>query len=234
MDEIDVIRRFRADVPRPDAATVAAAYQRARPQQTIARPKRNLVLAVSLLGAAVVATGALTAVVKLGFSDGTPVAPSELTSRDRYVLGRLLPANASVLRIATRNGRTFHVLRHGEALCFASGPADGDPRLASATCPGTETPRFPSAGRPLLDRSVFEATRRNQQAPFVTRLEGFAADAVREVAIVTVDGARHTTPVLANVYSWAEVPKVPVRELQALGADGHALYTMCVQRGGCP
>lgn len=236
MNELDVIRGFRERVGPPDEQSVAAAYVRLFPTEAPAprrRPPWALPAFAATLVAALLAAAGVAATRELGLF-GSPVPPSSLTAKDRYVLGRVTPGGARVGVIAEHDGRAFYVLRGSGEVCYAVGPVGGDPRLASAICPGAERPPFPSPERPILDRSVFEVTERNQQAPYVTRLEGFAADAVRRVAIVTVQGERHTAPVVDNVYTSTRLPRATVREIVALDAAGHPLYAMCVQRGGCP
>jgi hypothetical protein len=112
-------------------------------------------------------------------------------------------------------------------VCEITYPGDRHPFVGYSCAPD-----FPSPKRPLLDESVFGGG--SPEAPVVTRLEGFAADGVASVEVVSVDGTRASTSVEDNVYMRTEdLPKEAVRSIVARDAEGSPIYTWCLLRGGC-
>lgn len=213
------------------------------------RPRRRAlaVFAVATAaGAIVLATPAFGIGERIrGLFDGTPVEAERLDPRKLHALSAMasgvsprLPSSpaddrrrfrdASFRQIATRNGRAFFVAdRAGGGLCVSVADVGAPRVIGSILC----TPDFPSPARPILDESVFGPM---ISSPHVHRLEGFAADGVASVAVVTVDGLEAVTSVEGNVYSRTDgLPKEPVREIVALDANGERLYGMCFVRGGC-
>ena len=177
--------------------------------------------------------------------DGTPVPSARLSQNQLHVLGAMATGTqprlaaseqeslarvgaAHLRRIATRDGRSYYVAnRAGGGLCLTITYA-GDPNpFVGYRC----SPDFPSPEQPLADESVFAGS---LDAPVVRRIEGFAADGVATVAVVTADGSRVTTPVEDNVYLRTDgLPTEPVREIVALDPTGNQLYSQCLTRGGC-
>jgi hypothetical protein len=216
------------------------------------RPRRRAlaVLAVSaVLGAIVVATPAFGIGERIrGLFDGTPVDTESLPSNDLHVASamvhgvsprvpvtgreaRLRGAATEVRQLASRNGRNFFVIEnpHGDR-CFAVGPVEKHEYVfGQVGC--SRSPVFPSPARPIFDFSVFSGL----DGPRVRRIEGFAADGITQVGVVTEDGdVEALTDVENNVYSReGDLPKQSVRELVALDAHGERVYSMCLVRGGC-
>lgn len=116
----------------------------------------------------------------------------------------------------------------GGGLCVSISPATDPGPRAGYQC----SPDFPSARRPLLDESVFGGS---PQEPVLTRLEGFAADGVARVAVITDAGERTAeTAVEDNVYLRTDgLPSDRVRGIVALDSAGAPLYTYCIAGGGC-
>ena len=212
------------------------------------RPRRRALAALAVaaaLGAILVATPAFGVGERIrGLFDGTPVEVERLDARKLHALSAMasgvsprVPASpaddrrrlreASFRQIATRNGRAFFVAdRAGGGLCVSVADVGAPGVIGSILC----TPDFPSPARPILDESVFGPI----SSPQVHRLEGFAADGVASVAVVTVDGIEATTRVGGNVYSRTDdLPKEPVRKLVALDLNGERVYGMCLVQGGC-
>ena len=176
---------------------------------------------------------------------GEPVSTDQLSSEQMHVLGAMasgvsprLPASAQeslarvrasdLRRIAARDGSSYYVAhRHGGGLCvMISHPGDQHP-FSSYFC----SPDFPSPKQPVLDESVFGGS---LDAPVIRRLEGFAADGVAKVAVLTAGGSEAETLVQDNVYVRTEgLPKESVLGIIARDAEGTAVYKFCVVRGGC-
>jgi hypothetical protein len=212
-------------------------------QDVVARARRAKRRRVALLAAGAAAVLAL-AVPALGIGgrltdvfSGEPVSTDQLSSEQMHVLGAMasgvsprLPASAEeslarvrasdLRRIATRNGSAYYAAdRRGGGLCVM------------VSHPGFCSPDFPSPKQPILDESVFGGS---LDAPVIRRLEGFAADGVASVAVLTAGGSEAETPVQDNVYERTEeLPKESVRGIVARDAKGMAVYRFCVVRGGC-
>jgi hypothetical protein len=225
------------------------------------RPRRRALAALAIaaaLGAIVAATPAFGVGERIrGLFDGTPVEAERLDPRKLHALSAMasgvsprLPASeredrarfeaSSFRQIATRGNRAFFVADiSSDGLCVSVADV-GDPDVIGAIgC----SPDFPSAERPIFDesrlraRQVFENGRfRGLAEPFAaTRLEGFAADGVASVGLLTVDGAIEAlTPVEDNVYLRTEgLPTEPIAAIVALDAEGNRLYSQCMVRKGC-
>jgi hypothetical protein len=214
------------------------------------RARRRLVGLVALVVLAVaVATPALGVGDRLLelFDGGTPVTPDRLSQSDLGVLSAIvsgerptqIPAKTqetlarlgvtSIRQIATRGERVYYVLETVSGKrCFALGYVGQENLFGSAACLGTSS-AFPSPSEPMLDWSVFH-TRPGDGASHVWRLEGFAADGVASVGVITVDGdLEAVTPVQDNVYmANRDLPIQPIREIVAFAANGDRLYSLCV------
>jgi len=88
---------------------------------------------------------------------------------------------------------------------------------------------FPSAERPLLDSSVVEGVSKESKQVKLFRLEGFAADPVKRVAIIGYDGTLLVdAPVVDNTYLRVDgLPNVPAAGITALDAGGNRIFTQC-------
>jgi hypothetical protein len=226
------------------------------------RPRRRALAALAVaaaLGAIVVATPAFGIGERIrGLFDGTPVEAERLDPRALHNLSAMAsgvsprdPASeqedrarfeaSSFRQIATRGNRVFFVAdRSGGGLCVSVADI-GDPDvIGSIGC----SPDFPSAERPIFDESRIHARviydskgrfRGLAEPQTAMRLEGFAADGVASVALLTVEGAiEAVTPVEDNVYLRTEgLPTEPIAAIVALDADGNRLYSQCMVRKGC-
>lgn len=220
-------------------------------QARAGRPRRRRMLlaaAALMLSAVVVATPAFGIRGRLlGLFEGTPVKTERLSAEELHILSAMthgasprVPASqrqdvarfeaSSLRQIATRNGRAYFVAnRRGGGLCVSVGNIGGPRLLGSILC----VPDFPSASRPILDGTVFVGSL--WRAPIPSRFEGFAADGVASVALMTGNGELTAeTPVDANVYSRTEgLPKQPITAIVALDADGNRLHVLCFAVSDC-
>ncbi len=230
---------------------MGAPVQRASWQDVAARARRSKRRRLTL--AVVVATTVLAlALPTLGIGgrlldlfSGDPVSSNELSAEALRVLGAMsagveprLPASAeesmarvgaaNLRRIATRDGNSFYVAdRAGGGHCLTITHAGDRNPFVSYLC----SPDFPSPKQPIEDESVFGGS---PEAPVLRRLEGFAADGVASVEVVSVNGSRVTTSVEDSVYLRTDgLPSEPVREIVAVDSAGSPLFSMCLIRGGC-
>jgi hypothetical protein len=215
--------------------------------------------AIALLLAILVATPAFGIADRVrDLFHGTPVEAERLSPRALHALSAMAsgvsprePASgsrdrarfeaSSFRQIATRGGRAFFVAdRSGGGLCTSIADVDDPDVIGSIGC----SPDFPSPARPIFDHSLFRARQvfdkhgrfRGLSEPLTaTRFEGFAADGVPTVALVTVDGDMEAvTAVENNVYLWTdELPSEPIAAIVALDAQGNRIYTQCMLRKGC-
>lgn len=226
------------------------------------RPRRYalaLVAATALLLAILVATPAFGIGDRLrDLFHGRPVEAERLSPRTLHALSAMAsgvsprePASgaqdrarfeaSSFRQIATRGGRAFFAAdRAGGGLCTSIADIDDPDVIGSIGC----SPDFPSPARPIFDHSLFRARQvidkhgrfRGLAEPLkATRVEGFAADGVATVALVTVDGGMEAvTAVESNAYLWTgKVPTEPIAAVVALDAQGNRIYTQCMLRKGC-
>jgi len=234
-----------------DELAVGAPVERASWQDVVARAHRSrrrrltltVVVATALLALALPTLGIGGRLLDL-FS-GDPVGSDELSPEALRVLGAMsagveprLPASAqesmarvgaaNLRRIATRDGDSFYVAdRAGGGHCVTITHAGERNPFAGYLC----SPDFPSQKQPLADESVFGGS---PEAPVVRRLEGFAADGVAGIEVVTVSGSRVTTSAEDNVYLRTDrLPSERVREIVAVDSAGSPIYSMCLMRGGC-
>ena len=234
-----------------DELAVDAPVDRASWQDVVARAHRSRRRRLSL--AVVVATAVLAlALPTLGIGgrlldlfSGDPVGSDELSPEALRVLGAMstgvqprLPASAresmaragaaNLRRIATRDGDSFYIAdRAGGGHCMTITHAGDRSPFAGYLC----SPDFPSPKQPIEDESAFGGS---PEAPVMRRLEGFAADGVAAIEVVTVNGSRVTTSVQDNVYLRTDgLPSEPVREIVAIDSAGSQLFGMCVMREGC-
>ncbi len=220
-----------------DVVTRARRARRRRLTLAVVAAGAVLVLALPTLGL----SGGL-----LGLFGGEPVNSDQFSPEQLHVLGAMaagvsprLPATAkqslarvgaaNLRRIATRDGNSYYVAnRAGGGLCVTIAHSGDRNPLIGYLC----SPDFPSPKLPLLDESVFGGG--TIDSPVVTRLEGFAADGVATVEVVTVTGSRVTTPVEDNVYLRTDdLPNEPVRQIAALDSEGKQIYAECLRRGAC-
>jgi hypothetical protein len=209
--------------------------------------RRAAVVGVAALAAIAVAAPAFGLGERLrDLFGGEPVGSERLSAEELHVLGAMaqgvsprVPASqqddlarlgaASLRRIATRGSRAYYVAdRWGGGLCISIGTTDAPRLLGSIAC----SPDFPSPARPIFDQST---SRGPIAQPHVNRLEGFAADGVASVGLVTTDGdLAAVTPVQDNVYLATEgLPAEPVGGIVALDANGTRVYSECFIAAAC-
>jgi hypothetical protein len=181
---------------------------------------------------------------------GTPVSPDRLSpdeqrlfasmSSGKHVLRtepdapelKQLKGKVSIRLLATRGGHTFYVIDvHGPRItqCLAIGRA-GKPRLfGSLTCSSGDD--FPSPERPIADNSTFKGSVGGGIQ--ISRLEGFAADAVAKVGLLDENGKLVApVPVINNTY--LRTTGFPIGELQAIVAfdqSGERVYCEDIAAG---
>jgi hypothetical protein len=123
---------------------------------------------------------------------GKPVALAWSSARAFHV--------SSATVVALREGRAFYRLVTADGVCYATGPAAEVGMIGGEECPPAGT--FPSAARPLLDLSVYEADQHTGHTVHAFRIEGFAADGVATVALRSPSGRESVrVPVSQNVFA---------------------------------
>jgi hypothetical protein len=165
------------------------------------------------------------------------VSPSDVPASKREQLESV--GSTRIRQIAVRDGRTFFVIDKSDGShCYAVGD-EGDSNLfGGIECPAASY--FPTPTHPILDMSAVRLSPTDSQRQLtLMRLEGFAADGVASVAVITASGQiTADTPVIDNVYSAQgnQLPDQPINGLVAFGADGKQLYSQCLTRnaqGAC-
>jgi hypothetical protein len=233
--ELELLRDA-LDYPDADVRErVRALVAERRPQR---RRRRRLAIALAVPAIAVVVTASALAVTGhlWGLSSSSPVPYHRLSRLDRAIVtsSRLFgPRGAHVVRIGARDGIVFYELAHADGnRCYAAGRVGEKNLFDMLACPAPDE-TFPSREQPVFDLSVFELTPTPSGNGKIVRLSGLAADAVRSVGLIGDDGTLYRTPVVDNVYSTDDLPRVPVRALVAFDADGKQVYVQCLARAGC-
>jgi hypothetical protein len=146
----------------------------------------------------------------------------------------------SVSRIAVRGGRAFYVLRRSSGpSCYAIGRRNGAilaPHDTRRSLFGEVACKrgFPSRRLPILDMTGFHAGGFSPSTgivgpSFVTRLAGFATNAIGRVGVIAMNGKTvGLTPVEDNVYINNAVPDVPAKWLIAYDRNGNLVWRECV------
>jgi hypothetical protein len=120
---------------------------------------------------------------------------------------RLAHRRAQVWLLASRDGHNFY--RFGR--CFGVGRSGDPSRFDAARGPAAFgamlcSRRFPSRAQPILDASIYGASRKHPRMTLL-RLSGFASDAVVGISLLDATGRIvRRVPVIGNVYSLANVP----------------------------
>jgi hypothetical protein len=136
-------------------------------------------------------------------------------------LARALGAQQASL-LTVRGARAYYHVDSKDGPCIASGPADLTGELGTVQCPHGP---FPSAERPVVDLSVYEATTREKRELSLYRAAGVAADGVATIEFVRPNGSvALTLPVSGNVFAAASVPVGPIAGLVARDAAGKQLW----------
>jgi hypothetical protein len=216
------------------------------------RRRRSFV--VALVVAAGLATGVGTA---FGFGPelwrivtGTPVNVKQLSAEEKQLLasmssGRAIPrtepdakairnlGQSVSIRLLDRRGRyTFYVVDvHGRRKfrCFATGKANEPVLLGGLMCPYDN--RFPSRQQPILDASAFWAS---QTGSGVSRLAGFAADAVTEVGFLDLHRkVVASVPVIKNTYLRATGLPINPQAIVAFTRSGVRVYCQNIVGDPC-
>jgi hypothetical protein len=183
--------------------------------------RRGILLAVTLLAAAAVATVIAT---RTDASGRGALARVSNPGRSVDLAGTPFARAAGVRRgalLAVRGGRAYYRLDGAEA-CFGTGPAADVGEISGAECPRAE---FPSPDRPVLDLSVYEVTTRGTRELSLFRAEGIAADGVSSIGFLRPNGKiALKVPVRGNVFSTSAVPSGAVKGLVALDASDQELW----------
>jgi hypothetical protein len=231
-----------------DAPVARASWEDVRRRVRRSR-QRTIITAVgvAVVGVAIAAPAVAIGGQRLGlFGGGTPVAADVLSSYNLHVIGAMangtsprVPASkredldrfsaSSLRQIAERDGHAFFVARRRTGgLCVSVGVVGSARVLGSIVC----SPDFPSRSMPILDQSTFGGS---PQLLSLIRLEGFAADGVAAVGILsTSDTVEAQTAVQDNVYSRTEgLPTEGAAGIVALDRNGDRLYVQCYARSGC-
>lgn len=234
-----------------DELAAGAPVSRSSWTDVVARARRTRRKRLAGATAAGVAVMAL-AIPALGLGDrltdvftGSPVRTEELSPEQLHVLGAMaagftprLPASAkeslarvqgaNLRRIATREGTSYYVADlEGGGLCVTINYPSTRHPFSGYSC----SPDFPSPKRPVLDESVFGGS---PAAPVVRRLQGFAADGVARVEVVTVNGTHVDAAVEDNVYLRTKnLPGEVACEINARDADGSVIYRFGLMPGRC-
>jgi len=235
-----------------DELAAGAPVRRSSWNDVVARARRARRRRFAVLAAAAVAVLTL-AIPALGIGgrltdvfSGSPVRTEELSPEQLHVLGAMaagvtprLPASAEeslarvqaadLRRIATREGTSYYVAdREGGGLCVTINYPGTRHPFSGYSC----SPDFPSPKMPVLDESVFGGP---PTAPVIRRLEGFAADGVASVEVVTLAGTHADADVEDNVYlRTKDLPREIVCEINASAADGSVIYRFGLRPGRCP
>lgn len=231
-----------------DAPVARASWSDVQKRARRSRQRRVAAAAIAVITLAIAAPAVAIGGGQLVglFGGGTPVGTERLSTYDLHVIGAMasgvsprVPASqrqdlerfsaSSLRQIATRDGHAFFVATRQEGgLCVSVGVLGSDRILGSIIC----SPDFPSRSMPILDQSTFGGS---PEMPSVTRLEGFAADSVATVGILTSNGnVEAKTPVRDNVYSRVDgFPDQTVLGVVALDENGDRLHVLCFWRSGC-
>ncbi len=227
-----------------DAASWEDVQARAR------RPLRQQAITLGVVAAVIATTVAAPALgigsVLGGLFDGTPVKEERLSAHELHVISALASGvsprttaskqqdlarlgGTSLRQIAAHDGHAYFVANlRGGGLCVSIARIGNPTLLGSILC----SPDFPSPARPILDRSGFAGP---PSEPQVSRLEGFAADGVASVGVVTTNGElKAVTPVRDNIYRRTkDLPTETTRAVVALDANGKRIYSMCFDTSSC-
>jgi hypothetical protein len=209
--------------------------------------RRLAAVALGVVAAIALAAPAFGVGRLLDLFEGSPVSSDQLSPTQLHVLSAMTngvsprtPSStqedlarvgaADLRQIAERDGTRYFVAnRQGGGLCVSLSH-EGDRHLLVEWMCSTD---FPSPKEPVLDKSVFG--RGTIEAPQITRLEGFAADGVASVGVLTQSGDLDgVTDVEDNVYQRVDdLPDGVARGIVALDAAGRRVYVECLSREGC-
>jgi len=122
-----------------------------------------------------------------------------------------------VFLLATQHGRSYYRLVRQGRECY------GVSRAGAASGPGLIKCFLPQGLPPLVDFSVFEATRDHPQL-HVWRLEGIAPDGVVRIGLISRTGKLVAkVPVSRGIYYLASPPKIPLAWIFTYSATGHVI-----------
>jgi hypothetical protein len=254
MDDLELIRSFRAQVPLTEAPTrdrarvlleehIAASAvappvpsrapsQRPRRLWRLSRRGWTIALAAALLAALFAAPGLGLGgrlVDLFGLSGGERVPVQWLSPEDRWLLRRGGGFGFRSMDFLGGGGPIayYAITRKDGSNCFATGLLRNRPHISSLDCPSTgKALAFPSAKAPLLDRSAFSAGR--QTARWIFVLTGLAADGIARVGVIDESGTLHPTPVVDHVYYTTKLPNGLLRAMVALDPNGRTVYRLAL------
>jgi hypothetical protein len=157
-------------------------------------------------------------------NNGTPIDLSGISAQDKHALDSTgVDGNPRLLRVI--HGRAFYRFsgKAGED-CYATGSSAQAPaQFGTVACPKG----FPTE-QPILDQSFFKFYPSGVVKPLA--LQGFAADRVARVAVVDAGGIAYSTPVVNNVYFFAELPDVAVTRLVAFDGSDRQIFSQDLGR----
>lgn len=230
-------------VDEPELLAVLDAYAATQQQQWERRRRwRSRLSRVAVLAIAVAAVGVPAGAFGdeighiLGLSNsGSPVASNRFTANQLSALARVGLPQHEVRLLALRAGIAFYAGRRaGGKYCFAVGFAPAHrPRFDALRCqPGTGSDSFPSSEVPLADFSALTA---RGGRLVVTRLAGFATDAIARVSILdSSEDVIFSTPVSDNVYVANDLPQSSAAVIVGSDQTGKVVYRKAVQTPPVP
>lgn len=145
---------------------------------------------------------------------------------------RMSGIRSEVRLLGERVGHRFYISETaGGQPCFLLSKVDYSPQeFGVLACQGPEGPTFPSKDYPVADfSSFFKAP--GPVLPHVTRLSGFAADGVVNVAVVDEQGNSHAVRVTDNLYISLSMARFPATAIVAYDANGAEVYRKPVVPG---
>lgn len=195
--------------------------------------RTTTVLATMVLAGAVAITGAMSASssppTRPGNAFGSiqeSVPPAGFDAPSNEALSRSGSSDRALGRLATIGGVDFYRwTRNDGNTCFAISSVRGERnQLGDVACLDGAT-----ANVPLLDMSGFTVIFASDGTETVrlSSVQGFAADDVKSVGVVTSTGAILKTPVVNGAYRLSDgrLPTEPVTEIIALDGAGQTIYS---------
>ena len=203
-------------------------------------PRRGkLVVAITMICVLAVAVPAIAFSERLDllFSFATKGTSIDARTFDLQTASALerVQASETVRLLTVREGVAFYLAKTPEGgLCPFTGPADKPrPSFLEFGCLNpTASANFPSPSHPVIDLSpLFGMT--GLPGVYVSQLKGFAADGVKAVEVIGIDGdVLVSAPVVDNVYIAGRVPEPgsvpgrigPASAIVATDHDGNTVW----------
>lgn len=188
-------------------------------------PRRRLGLLLCAVAAIALPAGAFAEQIGqiLGFSNGgTPVPESQLPDWQLSALQATGFSTRGVRVLGVRAGTTFYASRQADGgYCYGVGFA-ATPHIDALAC-GSHLGTFPSRTDPVADLSAFGTA--SDGTIRVTRLVGFASDAIAEVRLLDSGGNPiYRAPVVHNIYAADGLPNTPAAVIAGVDSQGRIAY----------